>query len=111
LLTNRSESPVVLNRIRDLLAADPEVVAVGQVASVYAGPHQLLVMAEFQPSGAVSGPRLAQLLAELRDRVAQAIPRVTAVYLTPVVAVEQQPEPTPWDRDYWLRRFPDHEQA
>jgi cation diffusion facilitator family transporter len=38
LLTNRSESPVVLDRIRDLLAADPEVAAVGQVTSVYVGP-------------------------------------------------------------------------
>jgi divalent metal cation (Fe/Co/Zn/Cd) transporter len=37
LLTNRSESPVVLDRIRDLLAADPEVAAVGQVAIVYLG--------------------------------------------------------------------------
>jgi cation diffusion facilitator family transporter len=33
LLTNRSESPVVLDRIRDLLAADHEVAAVGKVAS------------------------------------------------------------------------------
>jgi hypothetical protein len=39
LLTNRSESPVVLDRIRDLLVADPEVAAVGPVASVYLGPH------------------------------------------------------------------------
>ncbi len=37
LLTNRSKSPVVLDRSRDLLAADPEVAAVGQVASVYVG--------------------------------------------------------------------------
>jgi hypothetical protein len=49
LLTNRSESPVVLDRIRDLLAVDPEVAAVGQVTSVYVGPHQLLVTAEIQP--------------------------------------------------------------
>jgi cation diffusion facilitator family transporter len=111
LLTNRSESPVVLDRIRDLLAAEPEVAAVGQVASVYVGPHQLLVTAEVQPQDAISGLRLRQLLAELRGRVTEAIPRATLVYLTPVVAVEQPPEPTPWDTDYWLRRFPDHEQA
>jgi divalent metal cation (Fe/Co/Zn/Cd) transporter len=48
LLTNRSESPVVLDRIRDLLVADPEMAAVGPVASVYVGPHQLLVTAEIQ---------------------------------------------------------------
>jgi hypothetical protein len=30
---------VVLDRIRDLLGADPDVAAVGQVASVYVGPH------------------------------------------------------------------------
>jgi len=111
LLTNRSESPVVLDRIRDLLATDPEVAAVGQVASVYLGPHQLLVTAEIQPLDAISGRRLRQLLAELRGRVTKAIPRAAMVFLTPAVAVEQQREPTPWDTDYWLRRFPDHEQA
>jgi cation diffusion facilitator family transporter len=111
LLTNRSESPVVLDRIRDLLAADPEVAAVGQVTSVYLGPHQLLVTAEIQPLDAISGLRLRQLLAELRGRVTEAIPRAALVLLTPAVAVEQPPEPTPWDTDYWLRRFPDHEQA
>jgi len=53
LLTNRSESPIVLDRIRDLLAADPEVEAVGRLASVYVGPHQLLVTAELKcwPTG------------------------------------------------------------
>jgi cation diffusion facilitator family transporter len=111
LLTNHSESPVVLDRIQDLLAADPEVVAVGRVASVYVGPHQLLVTAEVQPQDALSGLRLRQLLAELRERVTAAIPRATLVFLTPAVAVEPQPEPTPWDPDYWLRRFPDQEQA
>jgi cation diffusion facilitator family transporter len=111
LLTNRSDSPVVLDRIRDLLAADPEVAAVGQVASVYVGPHQLLVMAEIEPVDPISGLRLRQLLAELRGRVAEAVPRAVKVFLTPVLAVDRPPEPTPWDVDYWLRRFPDHEQA
>ena len=111
LLTNRSDSPVVLDRIRDLLAADPEVAAVGQVASVYVGPHQLLVMAEIEPVDPISGLRLRQLLAELRGRVAEAVPRAVQVLVTPVLAVDRLPEPTPWDVDYWLRRFPDHEQA
>jgi cation diffusion facilitator family transporter len=111
LLTNRSDSPVVLDRIRDLLAADPEVAAVGQVTSIYLGPHQLLVTAEIQPQDTISGLRLRQLLTELRRRVTAAIPRAGLVFLTPVVAVQQQPEPTPWEPDYWLRRFPDHEQA
>ena len=111
LLTNRSDSPVVLDRIRDLLAADPEVAAVGQVASVYVGPHQLLVMAEIEPVDPISGLRLRQLLAELRGRVAEAVPRAVQVFLTPVLAVDRPPEPTPWDVDFWLRRFPDHEQA
>ena len=111
LLTNRSDSPVVLDRIRDLLAADPEVAAVGQVASVYVGPHQLLVMAEIEPVDPISGLRLRQLLAELRGRVAEAVPRAVQVFVTPVLAVDRPPEPTPWDVDFWLRRFPDHEQA
>jgi cation diffusion facilitator family transporter len=111
LLTNRSESSAVLDRIRDLLAADPEVAAVGQVVSVYVGPHQLLVTAEIQPLDALSGVRLRQLVAELRRRVIEAVPRAAVVLLTPAVAIGKQPEPTPWDRDYWLQRFPDHEQA
>jgi cation diffusion facilitator family transporter len=111
LLTNRSESPVVLDRIRDLPAADPEVATVGQVASVYVGPHQLLVTAEIQPRDTISSLRLRQLLAELRGRVTEAIPRAGLVFLTPAVAVEPQPAPTAWDPDYWLRRFPEQEQA
>jgi cation diffusion facilitator family transporter len=111
LLTNSSESPVVLDRIRGLLAADPGVAAVGQIASIYLGPHQLLLTAEIQPLDTISGIRLRQLLAELRERIAQAIPRAAAISLMPVVTVEHPPEPTPWDHDYWLRRFPDHEQA
>jgi len=111
LLTNRSESPAVLDRIRSLLTTDSDVAAVGQIASVYLGPHQLMLTAEIQPVDAISGLRLRQLLAELRERITQAIPRATAISLMPVVAVEDLPEPTPWDRDYWLRRFPGHEQA
>ena len=111
LLTNRSESPVVLDHIRDLLAADPGVAAVGQVASVYVGPHQLLLTVEIQPMDTISGLRLRQLLAELRERVTRAVPRVAVVSLMPVVGVEYPPEPTPWDRDYWLQRFPESEQA
>jgi divalent metal cation (Fe/Co/Zn/Cd) transporter len=111
LLTNRSESLTILDRIRAMLAADPEVAAVGQVASVYVGPHQLLVTAEIQPLDAISGLRLRQLVAELRIRVIEMVPRTAMVYLTPVVAIEKQPELTPWDSTYWLRRLPDHEQA
>ncbi len=111
LLTNRSESPVVLDRIRALLLDHPEVVAVGGVLTVYVGPHQLLVTAELQPIDAVSGPRQSQLLEELRDRVVHEVPRVLAVYLMPVVEVTEPPELTPWDPDYWLRWDPDQEQA
>jgi hypothetical protein len=87
------------------------VTAAGQVTGVYVGPHQLLVTAEIQPLDAISSLRLRQLLAELRGCVTEAIPRATLVLLTPAVVVEPPPEPTPWDPDYWLRRFPDHEQA
>jgi cation diffusion facilitator family transporter len=111
LLTNRAESPAVLDRIRGLLITVPDVIAVGQIASIYLGPHQLLLTAEIQPLDTISGIRLRQLLAELRERITQAIPRAAAISLMPVVAVEHPPEPTPWDHDYWLRRFPDHEQA
>lgn len=41
----------------------------------------------------------------------KALPRTVAVFLIPVVAVEKPPELTPWDRDNWLRRLPDDEQA
>jgi len=47
-----------LDRIRDLLTAEPEVAAVGKVASIYLGPHQLLVTAEVQPLDSISGLRL-----------------------------------------------------
>jgi len=111
LLTNRSDSPLVLDRIRQMLAAVPQVAAVGRIASIYVGPHQLLVLVEIQPVNALSGFRLRQLIVELRAKVRNAIPRAKDVFLMPVIAVEKDPQLTPWDRDYWLRRFPDDEQA
>jgi cation diffusion facilitator family transporter len=111
LLTNRSDSPVVLDRIRELLGADPRVADVGDVASIYVGPHELLIAAEIQPSDALSGLHVRQVVAELRHRVAEAIPRAVVVFVTPVVTVEHPPAPAPWDVEYWLRLFPDHEQA
>jgi cation diffusion facilitator family transporter len=111
LLTNRSESPAVLDRIRGLLAADPAWPrSARSPASTWARTSSCSPPRS-SPVDTVSGLRLRQLLAELRERIAQAIPRVAVVSLMPVVAVEHPPEPTPWDRDYWLRRFPDDEQA
>jgi divalent metal cation (Fe/Co/Zn/Cd) transporter len=92
LLTNRSESRVVLDRIRDLLAAEPEVAAGGKVASVYIGPHQLMVTAEIQPLDALSGLRFGDSWLNSAGRWLRLIPRIATVFLTPAVAVEQQPE-------------------
>jgi hypothetical protein len=111
LLTNLSESPRVVDQIRVLLSSDPEVARVGRVATMYTGPHQLLVTAEIQPVEDLSGLRLRTLIGELRQRVAEEIPRVGAVHLTPVVTAEDLPALTAFDADYWLRRRPDPEQA
>ncbi len=97
-------TPLVIG-LDDLLAADADVVAVGRVASVYVGPHQLVITAEIQPGDEISGIRLRQLVAELQARVLEAVPRASLVFLMPVVATEPQPELTPWDHD-WLRRYP-----
>ncbi len=76
-----------------------------------AASSESLGTAEIQPRDALSGVRLRQLLADLRRRVIEAVPRAAVVLLTPALALGKQPEPTPWDRDYWLQRLPDHEQA
>ena len=111
LLTNLSESPRVLDQIRDLLAAHPEVTRVGTVTTLYVGPHQLLVTADIQPVDELSGLRQRQLVTELCERVTEAVPRAVAVYLMPVVAATPQPALTAFDTDYWLRRYPDPEQS
>ena len=111
LLTNRSESPLVLDRIRAVLLAGPRVTAVGPVTGIYVGPRQLLVLAEIQPDNAVSGPDLRRAIADLRGKVMQAVPKATAVFLMPVPEVQPVPEPTPQDLEYWLRLFPDPEQV
>ena len=110
LLTNLSESPKVLDQIRDLLLAHPEVTRVGRVATLYVGPHQLLVTAEMQPVDELSGLRQRQLVTELCERVMETVPRTVAVYLMPVVTATAQPALTAFDTDYWLRRYPDPEQ-
>ena len=111
LLTNLSESPRVLDYIRDVLMAEPEVIRVGRVSTLYIGPHQLLVTAEIQPADELSSLRLRQLLAELSKRVTDAVPRTVAVFLTPVVDASGPPALTPFETDYWLRRHPDPEQS
>jgi divalent metal cation (Fe/Co/Zn/Cd) transporter len=111
LLTNRSDSVIVLDRIRDLLGAHPDIAGVGAVATAYLGPHHLLVTAEVQPVDALSGRRVSEVIAELRVEVTEAVPRAQTVLVSPVLAIPDQPELTPWDRDYWLRRTPDPEQA
>lgn len=110
LLTNLSESPRVLDQIRDLLSADPEVARVGTVATLYVGPHQLLVTADIQPIDELSGLRQWELVAELSERVKDAVPRAVAVYLMPVVTAAPPPALTAFDTDYWLRRHPEPEQ-
>jgi len=111
LLTNRSDSPVVLDRIRDLLAATPEVAGVGKLLSIFVGPHKLLVIAEVQPKEGLSGDDLCEVLGRLRGSVAESVQRSALVFLMPVVAVEERAEPTPWSQEYWLRLFPDDEQV
>jgi cation diffusion facilitator family transporter len=110
LLTNLSESPAVLDRIRDVLAAHPDVEQVGSTATLYVGPHQLLVTAEIQPVEELSGLRVRELVEELRAQVRSAVPRATIVYMTPVVKAEE-PILTPFDPDYFMRRYPDPEQS
>jgi hypothetical protein len=48
----------VLDRFCGLLATDSDVIAVGQIASIYMGPHRLLLTAEIQPLDTISGIRL-----------------------------------------------------
>ena len=81
------------------------------VRALIARGHQLLVTAEIQPVEGLSGLRLRQLIAELRQRVGEESPRVSAVHLTPVVTAEDLPALTAFDADCWLRRGPDPEQA
>ncbi len=111
LLTNLSESPAVLDRIRALLAAHPEVERVARIATLYIGPHQLLVTAEVQPVDPLSGLRVRELVDELRGQVREAVPRATIVYVMPVVEAADEPALTPFDVDYYLRRHPDPEQS
>ena len=110
LLTNRSVSPMVLDRIRNLLAGAPEIARVGKVASIFVGPHQLLVIAEVLPLDGITGTRLCQLLDNLRRSIVELTQQSAIVSLMPVVAIEEMPAPTPGDRDYWLRLFPDEDQ-
>ena len=79
------------------------------IALVGLGLHQLLGSpVPDAAAGIVIGVLLAAIGLRLaaRNRVL-----LTNRSESPAVVVEPPPEPTPWDPDYWLRRFPDHEQA
>jgi cation diffusion facilitator family transporter len=111
LLTNLSDSPRVVDRIRDLLSADRSVAQVGTVTTFYAGPHELVVLGQIQPIDELSGMQVRQLLETLTKRVAESVPRAVAVYLVPVVTATASPAVTAFDIDYWIRRDPAPEQS
>jgi cation diffusion facilitator family transporter len=111
LLTNRGESPLFAAQVGELLEGEPGVARVGSVIAFYAGPHQLIVIARFQPTSGQSAPEVADLVDRLSDRVSRAVPRAAAVYLVPGRATGAAPAPTAFGTDYWFGRNPDPEQS
>ncbi len=88
LLTNQSVPDRYVERLRTRLESEDTVRAVSRLDAVYLGPAEVLVAADVEMSGGLTGPEVATALAQLRADLRRDIPPIARVYLTPVPASE-----------------------
>jgi cation diffusion facilitator family transporter len=85
LLTNQALPERYVARLRELVAADPDVVAVHTLHAIYLGPREVLVTGEVRLADGLDVHGVVTAFARVRRRAEREHPRVTARwYLTPV---------------------------
>jgi cation diffusion facilitator family transporter len=88
LLTNQSVPDRYVRSLRNRLETDETVRAVTRLDAVYLGPADVLVAANIEMSGELTGAEVARELARLRAELGREIPVISRLYLTPVEPAE-----------------------
>jgi cation diffusion facilitator family transporter len=89
LLSNQGIPERYVNQLRDRIRDAPGVLDVTSLEAVYLGPGEILVAADVQMDGDLSGDALTRSLDRIRVDACRDVPVIARLYLTPV------PGPTP----------------
>jgi divalent metal cation (Fe/Co/Zn/Cd) transporter len=81
LLTGEAVSEVILDGVRDILAADPQVSKVGELLSMYLGPEEILLAAKIDFNEGISGQKIGEASDAILARLREVEPRITRLFL------------------------------
>jgi cation diffusion facilitator family transporter len=81
LLVGEGADPWLLESLRTLVAADPAVVRVERMLTLYFGPEEMLLNAEIQFRGDLSGAELAAAVERMERAIRQQVPAVTRIFI------------------------------
>jgi divalent metal cation (Fe/Co/Zn/Cd) transporter len=83
LLIGAGAQPEDAERIRDLVESDPGVDEVLDLRTMYVGPRSLLVALRVDLADGIDADRVEQLATELDEKLREAVPDVSEVFLDP----------------------------
>jgi len=84
LLANQGIPERYVNQLRDRIRAAPGVLDVPSLEAVYLGPGEVLVAADVQMDGDLTGEALTRSLGKIRADACRDVPAIARLYLTPV---------------------------
>ena len=83
LLIGERADPAVVERVRDLVAAHPEITAVNHVRTIHTGPDTVFVAISADFRDEVRMGDAETIIEELEARLKQAEPRLMSIYIRP----------------------------
>ncbi|WP_226579566.1 cation diffusion facilitator family transporter [Acuticoccus sediminis] len=81
LLLGESADPRVVGKLRATIAADPAVIAVGDVLTMHLGPNEILATISADFDDKLTSEEVEEATARLRKTVSSAYPDVTRLYI------------------------------
>jgi cation diffusion facilitator family transporter len=85
LLVGEAATPEMLDRIRSILAAHPDVDRVIALRTQHAGPEDVVVNAKLEFGATLTAPRVSAVVNELEASVRQAVPEARTIFIEPDV--------------------------
>jgi cation diffusion facilitator family transporter len=83
LLIGERTDPATIGRIRDLVAAHPEVTAVNHVRTVHTAPDSVFVAISADFDDALTMGDAERLVERIEDELRAAVPRLSSIYIRP----------------------------
>jgi cation diffusion facilitator family transporter len=83
LIAGEAASPIVQQKVRQVIAADATVVGVASIQSLHLGPDEILFAVTLDFNDDLSGPEIEAAADRLSAAIRGADPRITSVFLRP----------------------------